>query len=180
MKNHLPWLLAVLAVFYFRLPAAGSDQNLPEPENIGTIYYFDSSTNSLVALEKEIATAKREGWPKQKIIVQVAGGKADLRLKADQKMEFVVSLANGVDPGKYQLIAFETKDGNRQAITMEATWTGKKANPVFHPFNIRKFGDAYKLTPSPALPSGEYGFSPNDSNDVFCFGVDAVPDGGKK
>jgi hypothetical protein len=26
--------------------------------------------------------------------------------------------------------------------------------------------------PEAALPPGEYGFSPNGSNDIYCFGVD--------
>jgi hypothetical protein len=101
-------------------------------------------------------------------------------LKSNQKMEFVVSLANGVDPNKYQLVSFQSKAGKRKAVLIEATWTGQKANPVFLPCNISKFGDSYKFTPSQTLSPGEYVFSASDSNDTFGFGIDAVEENDKK
>jgi hypothetical protein len=180
MKNYASLLLAFLALSFSILTAIGSDQNLPEPDNIGTFYYFDSATNSLVPLEKKIAVTGREGWPKQKIVVKIDGEKALLRLKLNQKMVFVVSLANGVDPNKYQLVSFQSKGGKRKAVLIEGTWIGQKANPVFLPCNIGKFGDSYKFTPAQPLPVGEYAFSANDSNDAFGFGVDAGEDDGKK
>jgi hypothetical protein len=149
------------------------EQKLPEPESIGAFYYFDSNNNSLTALQKQIAVSKKRGLIKEEIVVQIQGEKASLRLKSGQKMEFVVSVPNGVDPNKYQLISFEVKKGKREAVLAEGTWTGSKANPVFHPYTVSRFGNAYKITPSQNIPPGEYAFSPNDSNDTFCFGVDA-------
>ena len=109
MKNYATLLLTLLTLSFSILTAIGSDQKLPEPENIGTFYYFDSATNSLIPLEKKIAVTGKEGWPKQKVVVRIDGEKALLRLKLNQKMVFVVSLANGVDPNKYQLVSFQIK-----------------------------------------------------------------------
>ena len=65
-------------------------------------------------------------------------------------------------------------------MLIEGTWTGQKANSVFLPCNVGKFGDSYKFTPAQPLSVGEYAFSANDSNDTFGFGVDAGEDDGKK
>jgi hypothetical protein len=180
MKRSVPLLVVFLALTSSILTAPGQNPKLPEPDTIGAVYFFDPAKNSLVELEKQITASQKHGWPKQKIVAVMKGEKAPLRFKSNQPMEFVVSLANGVDPSKFQLVAFTPKAGNREATIKEATWTGSKINPIFQPFKISKFGSAYKFTPSPALPPGEYAFSANDSQDAFAFGVDEAGNSEKK
>lgn len=167
----------MLAVAGSTFIAVADDKNLPEPENIGTVYSYNTTSNSLSALEKQEASVGRSGWPIQKIVIHIPEPNAPLRLIVGQKMVFVVSLPNGVDPSKYQLIRFDTKGKERIAVPKQATWSGEKSNPVYLTFNVGKFGDSYKFTPSPDLSAGEYGFSATDSNDTYCFGVDASDSG---
>lgn len=184
MKQFLPLLvgipITVVSLLLCSVPAKSQNQRLLEPASIGAFYYLDSAKNSLVPLEKQIATAKRRGLIKEEIVVEIMGEKASLRLKIGQTIEFVSNLPNGVDPNKYQLVSFKVKKGKREAILAESTLTGSKGNPVFVSYNVTKYGNAYKYTPMQALPVGEYAFSPNGSNDVFCFGIDALDEGTEK
>lgn len=178
-------VLAMALIVMFNSPLKGfnimsQDQKLPEPEIIGAFYFLDSANNSLVALEKQIATVKKRGMFKGEIVAEVKGEKAPVRFKSDQKLEFVVNLPNGVDPNKSQLIIWTVKKGKREVVMVEATWTGSKANPVFLPYTVTKFGNAYKFTPSQSLPAGEYAFSPTDTYDAYCFGIDSPNDNTNK
>lgn len=172
--------VTVVTLLLCSVPVKSQDRTLLEPASIGAFYYLDSAKNSLVPLEKQIATAKKRGLIKEEIVVEIRGEKASLRLKIGQPIEFVLSLPNGIDPNKYQLASFKVKKGKREAILAESTFAGNKGNPVFIPYNVTKYGNAYKFTPMQALPVGEYAFSPNESNDVFCFGVDALDEGAEK
>lgn len=182
MKQFLFLLMSVLIAaspLFGSVPAKSQNQTLPEPESIGAFYYLDSTKNSLIRLDKQIATAKKRGLIKEEVLVEIKGEKASLRLKSGQTMEFVSNLPNGIDPNKYQLISLTVKKGKREAVLAESTFTGNKSNPVFLPYNVTKYGNAYKFAPGAVLPEGEYAFSPNDSYDVFCFGVDAPAEDAK-
>lgn len=173
-------LVSVLTVSFLipSVPATSQSQALPEPETIGAFYFLDSSKNTLTRLDKQIATSRKRGMVKEEVLVEITGEKASLRLKSGEGIEFVSSLPNGIDPNKYQLISLTVRKGKREAVLAQSTFAGNKSNPVFLPYNVTKYGNAYKFTPSSALPPGEYAFSPNDSYDVFCFGVEA-PNGAK-
>lgn len=180
MKHFLLLPITVVSLLLCSVPVKSQNQKLLEPASIGAVYYLDSAKNSLMPLEKQTATVKKRGLIKEEIVVEISGEKASLRLKVGQTIEFVLSLPNGIDPNKYQLASFKVKKGKREAILAESTFTGSKGNPVFVPYNVTKYGDAYKFTPTQALPVGEYAFSPGNSNDVFCFGVDALDEGAEK
>ncbi len=180
LKSALIILAMVVVVISYppfeSLNAKSQGQKLPEPENIGAFYFLDSANNSLIALEKQIATVKKRGMFKGEVLAEIKGEKSPVRFKTDQKLEFVVSLPNGVDPNKSQLVIWTVKKGKREVVMVEATWTGSKANPVFLPYNVTKFGNAYKFTPARPLSAGEYAFSPSDSYDTYCFGIDKSVD----
>ena len=80
----------------------------------------------------------------------------------------VVRLANGIDPRVFPLYPLQTNKRGR----------GTKLDPktktlVTLEVNITRVGaSSYGLMPTVALPPGEYAFSPRNSNDAYCFGVD--------
>jgi hypothetical protein len=90
-------------------------------------------------------------------------------------MMFVVQLANGIDPGTYALLPLEVRNDGR--------WTKpdpkNKNVPVSMLVNVSKLGDStYGLTSIQELATGEYAFSPSNSNNAYCFGVDPPGDQG--
>jgi hypothetical protein len=160
--------------FALNINVFAQDKKVTEPETIGVLYLLDSNaTNSLISLERQVAQGTSGGFFKVTIAAEVDGKKSNVRLKADQKPEFVVSLPNGVDPNKFKLYLFGIKKGKRQIIIKEARAFGGVTEPGTILFDIGKYGtSSYKFVPSQSLPPGEYGFSANDSNVVFCFGID--------
>jgi hypothetical protein len=67
------------------------------------------------------------------------------------------------------LITFEVKGGERRTRPNMRTRSRPEAIQIY----IAKAGESsYALTLPPNLQPGEYSFSPRDSNDVFCFGID--------
>ena len=166
-------LVGAIGLSFSSITATSQERKLPEPESIDVFYFLDSVNNSLLAMERQVAVGKKRGLIKEQIVVQLTGEKSTFRLKADQKIEFVVNLPNGVDPNNYHLYLFSVKKGKRELILAESTMTGSKSNFVQVPCNITKFGGAYKYTPAQALSAGEYGFFPRGSNDPSCFGIDA-------
>lgn len=173
-------LLWAIALSFFAIAAISQERKLPEPESIGVFYFLDSVNDSLLPLERQVAVGKSRGLIKTKVVVQLKGEKSAVRLKINQKAEFVVNLPNGVDPNKYHLYLFDVTKGKRELVLAQSTMTGAKSNFVQVPCNITKFGAAYKFTPSQSLSAGEYGFFPNDSNDSFSFGIDAPKEEGNK
>jgi hypothetical protein len=98
----------------------------------------------------------------------IDGLRSSVRLKSDQKMMFVVRLANGVDPRIFNLYPLATKKGGRGTKL-----DSKKKTLVTIPLNMTRVGaSSYGLVPDAALPAGEYAFSPKGSNDAYCFGID--------
>jgi hypothetical protein len=166
-------LFGSIALSLCAITAISQERKLPEPESIGVFYYLDAVNESLLPLDRQVAVGKKRGLIKEQIVVQLVGEKSSVRLKTNQKMEFVVNLPNGIDPNKYHLYLFDVKKGKREIVLAQSTMTGAKSNFVQVPCNITKFGGAYKFTPSQTLAAGEYGFFPNDSNDSFSFGIDA-------
>ena len=82
--------------------------------------------------------------------------------------EFVVRLANGVDPRVFSLYPLDLKKGSRITKLDQ-----KKKILVTVPIHVTRAGTySYSLLPDSALPAGEYAFSPRNSNDAYCFGID--------
>lgn len=150
--------------------------NVNEPKSLNVPCFLDSS-GALVTLERATAkvktSAKLTGGAKQ--VAQVKEDHSPTRLFAAPNLSFVIHLASGVDPSKWQLYAFESKKGKREVTLMNAGYFSVKQGPGPVAFDVEKYGESsYKLTPTKALALGEYGFSATDAQDVFCFGVDSA------
>lgn len=148
-----------------------------EPQIIGVVYYFDSANNKLVDLERQTAKVKGKvkafGFGGAKSIAELKGTKSSVRLIANQPLEFVLQLANGVDPNKVELYIFEIKKDKREAILGKATMLSAEAGNGRIQINVMKHGQSsYKIVAAKNLAPGEYAFSATESYDVFCFGVD--------
>jgi hypothetical protein len=90
-------------------------------------------------------------------------------MKNGQKPRFFVRLANGIDPSTFVLYPFEsTKNSRRQEPDPK-----NRGNVITKRLNVTKVGEStYGLNPVGELSSGEYCFSPRNSNEAYCFGVD--------
>jgi len=156
--------------------APASAAGVPHPEFVGAVYFQDRA-GSLVPLERTRANERRddrgESW-------YMDGAQSPVRLPLGQKMTFVVQLANGIDPGTYALLPLEARTDGRWT---RADLRNRNA-PLSLPVNVTKLGvtklgdSIYGLTPAQELAAGEYAFSPSNSNNAYCFGVDALPDRG--
>jgi hypothetical protein len=177
MKRTIPCRIIITLLCVALVHA--QETKVVEPEALNVVYSLDAAKNSLAPLDREAikmkAKAKLMGLGGAKGYAEVRGEKASVRFKADEKPQFVVSLANGIDPGKVRLYRFEAKSGKRQVILENFSYFGGKAESGLGSVqvNASRHGQAsYKLTPSAALSPGEYGFSYADSQEVFCFGID--------
>jgi len=161
-----------LLLFY---DAIGQDKRVPEPENIGVIYYLDSASNALVGTERQIVRGRAKlralGFGGYRVVAEVEREHSSLRLKAGQTLEFVLQLPWGVDPLKMRLYRLEAKDGKRQVVFGSATLMTAKIG--YFQVNVTRFGEhSYKFAPANPLTPGEYAFITENLQEVFCFGVD--------
>ncbi|MDQ3800451.1 MAG: hypothetical protein M3384_13465 [Acidobacteriota bacterium] len=152
--------------------------NVQEPENFGVFFFLDAS-GSLKQLER--INGRASASSREFGSFEIKGANSPVRIAPDQNHRFVIRLANGIDPGKIEMLRFYLKEGKRM---INFTISGNRAVPIEaksptssgkFPFNITKFGESsYQLAPPQALSAGEYCFStPNEaSTEVFCFGVD--------
>jgi hypothetical protein len=124
-----------------------------EPDFIGAVYFQDES-GTLLSLEQNRGIERKTYW-------EMAGARSQVRFKSGQKMTFVVRLATGIDPKSFKLYPLETKNENRRTTPMTLT------------FNVIKVGESsYGLIPVQDLAAGEYAFSPKNSDEAYCFGID--------
>jgi len=138
---------------------------LREPEETGAVY-FRNASGELIPLEKNLATERKSGatsyW-------EMPAAQSRVRLKTAPDMLFVVRLAKGIDPATLSLCPLATAKGSRRTKAEP----GHQKIPLTLPFTIAKAGEStYNLTVKD-LGAGEYAFSPEGSNDSYCFGVDA-------
>ena len=150
----------------------------PEPEGVGAVYFKDASGN-FIALERRNATYQQVGagigYSPNRLYREfwvIEGVRSPVRIKNTGKMMFVVRLANGLDPRVFKLYPLETKKDSRW--TRLDPQTGKVV-PLTVALKVSREGaSSWGLLPEAALPAGEYSFSPKNSNDAYCFGVDAL------
>jgi hypothetical protein len=142
----------------------------PEPEWVGAVYLRDAS-GKFIPLERNTAMTIQARYPIVYTLnmFAVEGPRSPTRIKASDKVVFVVRLANGVDPRIFTLYAMEANKKGRAALPDKKTRNFKT-----HLVNVSRVGvSSYGLTPQSALPAGEYCFIPGNSRDAYCFGVDA-------
>lgn len=156
------------------LPPATQDNKAPEPETIGVLFYRDPATNTLLPLDRETISVKvSPGFFKASAKIRVKGVSAKLRLKAAPKPEFIIQLANGVDPNKIKLYLLKIDGDKRVTTVATASGFGSKTELNTLPFDVTKWGqNSYKLVPSQPLVPGEYTFNAMDSTDAFCFAIE--------
>lgn len=161
-----------------QLPAAASSlpgSHLLIPPSIGVVYYLNSDTQSLVPLQRQMGYTEKRGMIKQEIAYSVPQERSTVRIKSSPHMEFVVS---GVDASSYLLYRFSVRDGKRELILAESTWTGSRANYTVVPLEVTRYAEAFKLVPSQPLVAGEYAFAQRDKNEAASFGIDGTSAGG--
>lgn len=90
-----------------------------------------------------------------------------VRVRRGDKVVFVLRLNSGSDPRRFQLYQLESRMTYRQ--TQPSMGGGR---PPALPVTINKISDyTYEISPARQLFPGEYSFSPIDSNESYCFGV---------
>jgi uncharacterized protein YcfJ len=150
-------------------PVAEAINPVAEPDLVGVMFFQDPS-GSLLSLEQNRGTPRRRvSGNSQLTYWEMAGARSPVRLKSGQKMLFVIRPANGIDPTTFSLFPLETKTDNRRTESDP----GNKTAPLTLMFNVTKIGESsYGLAPVQDLAAGEYAFSPKNSDDAYCFGVD--------
>jgi hypothetical protein len=166
-----------------RLPAARSN---PEPDpptgavhalEIGPVY-FRNDSGDIMPLERTQASAQKRGasqyW-------EMPATRSRVRLKTAPSLVFVLRLAKGTDPESYSLFPLATANDSRRTKPDPK----KKGSPLTLSVDIKNAGEnkagetTYTLTVKD-LPPGEYAFSPDGSNDGYCFGIDGAGPGAKQ
>ena len=130
------------------------------------VYFWNGSV--LIPLERNQAVEHERGstqyW-------EISAAQSRVRLNEASSLVFVVRLPKGVDPASYSLFPLVTVNASRRTQSQP----GRRGGLVTWPVDIEKNDESslitYALTVRD-LPTGEYSFSPSNSNDGYCFGVD--------
>jgi hypothetical protein len=135
------------------------------------VYFWNGK--DLTPLERTQAVARRSGstqyW-------EIQAPQSRVRLKEASGLVFIVRLPKGVDPASYSLFPLLTANGSRRTRSQP----GRRGDLVTWPFKIEVNNESGYMTYAFTvrdLPTGEYSFSPSNSNDGYCFGVDPTPVG---
>lgn len=143
-------------------------RGVSQPEEIGAVYFWNG--RNLTPLERIQAVERKSGssqyW-------ELPGAQSRVRVEEASASAFIVRLAKGVNPRIYSLFPLTTADGNRQT-RMQAG----KAGLMTWPFEVQINNESGYMTYAfivKDLPTGEYSFSPANSNVSYCFGVDSSP-----
>ena len=116
-------------------------------------------------VDTEVAEAKEE--KKKDDITYVVTG-ASSPAKTPLAGPVFIFEAEKLSADKIQLYKFEVKNGRREV------WFSHKGKPSSRPrlLNVTSLGgNLYKIEVDESLENGEYGLTPEDSNQVFCFKV---------
>jgi hypothetical protein len=135
------------------------------------VYFWNGKL--VFPLERNKATEHKSGstqyW-------EMPGAQSRVRFNEAPSLVFVVGLPEGVDPASYSLYFLETVGGARRTRPQ----SGRGGALMTWPVDIVKQHESsistYVFTVRD-LPVGEYSFSPSNSNDGYCFGVDPTAPG---
>ncbi len=131
---------------------------------------FLRGASGLIPLEREIGMMVRSNtmYGMGPTVYRIQGGRSPVRVRQGDRVVFVVRLNPGADPRRFELYPLESRMNYRQ--TQPSRGGGR---PLGLPVTIAKIGDSvYEISPARPLYPGEYSFSPIDSNESYCFGVD--------
>jgi hypothetical protein len=147
-------------------PPSAPPRGLSQPEEIGMVYFWNGRV--LIPLERNQAVEHKKSsaqyWEMQ-------APQSPVRLSEASSLVFILRLPQGVNPASYSLFQLVTADGSRRTRPQP----GRRGGLMTWPVDIEKNDESslitYALTVRD-LPTGEYSFSPSNSNDGYCFGVD--------
>ena len=147
-------------------PPPAPSRGLSQPDEIGMVYYWNGTL--VIPLERNSATGHKSGTTQY---WEMPGPQSHVRLNQDSSLVFVVGLPEGIDPASYSLFPLQTVNGARRTRSE----SGRRGGLVTWPVDIVKKHESSIVTyvfTVRDLPIGEYSFSPSNSNDGYCFGVD--------
>lgn len=150
-------------VFLVALAALAQKYNGPVPEKADLPYIVQADN----LIPTEAATAREQKGKKDETIYTVAGAASTARTPLASPI-FLMKVKDLV-PEKLQLFRLDVKNGHRE-ITLR---NGKRArNPEPVRVDVKRVSDdLVRLEVSESLANGQYSFSPQGSNDVYCFEV---------
>jgi hypothetical protein len=151
-------ILSFLAIAAVLSAQKYSGPRPPKPD----LPYLKHAENLIPA---EAAEAKEEQGKKDDITYTVAGAVSSARTPLAAPI-FLMQYEK-LNPESLQLFRLESRNGHRE-ITMSPKKPGK---PIRVSVTKLSSDGIYKLEVSESLEAGEYSFSPNGSNQVFCFQV---------
>src|SRR5229473_2358092 len=104
--------------------------------------------------------------PKHDVAYVVAGASSSARTPLAGPA--FIFQSDKIPADKLQLYRFDVKNGQREVVTSH------KGKAIAHPrrINVNPLGGGlFKIEVDEHLDNGEYGLTPEDSNQVFCFQV---------
>ena len=153
-------LLSVL-LFGFVLLAAAQKYSGPRPAKPDVPYLIHADN----LVETEVAEAKEEKR-KEDLAYIVAGAASSA--KTPLAAPFLLFQSDKIPAEKIQLYRFEVKNGHREVFFSHKGKGSAQPRRV----NVNPLGGGlFKLEVDERLENGEYGLTPEGSNQVFCFQV---------
>jgi hypothetical protein len=136
----------------------------PVPEKEDLLYIVQADN----LVPTEAATAQEQKGKKKEETIYFVPGAASTAKTPLASPIFLLKVKDLV-PEKLELYKLEVKNGRRE-ITIA---TGKRVkNPEPAHINIKRLDEGLvRLEVSDSLANGQYSFTPQGSNDVFCFEV---------
>lgn len=177
----LKQLLAVASLTI--LPNVMLGQDRPEPEYLNVAYAYDSGSNKLINLERENASAaaKVRVFRGIKGTSEIPGSKSQVRFSADQKLILVFKAPAGLDPQSLvEIVRLTPQKDHREILRLQSKGfmgmggVKSEADKADVPFSSSKYSDtSIQVSPTEALPAGEYAIHQPGNPTLFCFGIDA-------
>jgi len=100
-------------------------------------------------------------------VYRVSGARSPVRVREGDRVTFIMRVDSEADIRRFQLYRLESRRDYRQTPPIAG------GLPPSIGVTIRRVGVlVYEMTPAYGLTAGEYGISPTNSNDTYCFGVD--------
>jgi hypothetical protein len=153
-----------LALFFVAAFAALAQKySGPVPEKADLLYLVQADN----LIPTETATAEEQKGKRGDIVYMVAGAASSTRTPLASPT-FLLKVKD-LTAEKLQLYKLEVKSGHRE-ISFHNGRGAKNPEPVR--VDVKRFDNGLvRLEVSDSLPKGQYSFTPEGSNDVFCFEV---------
>jgi hypothetical protein len=146
--------------------ASAPPRRVSQPEQIGMVYFWNGKDLTPLEVNQAVEHRSRstQYW-------EMSGPQSRVRLNEASSLVFILRLPEGVDPAGYSLFPLVTVNGGRRTRSQ----SGRRGGLATWPVDIKKNDESSLITYElivKDLPTGEYSFSPSNSNDGYCFGVD--------